>query len=197
MGKRSQGLRTFDSLKDLYPENRRLFCEILGVQDTNLQDLVHEAQSFAVGDSIDHLTGIFHTMEKLLDDDPGAAFKVNLHALSTYKCFPVSENWELDTDRVSALQDSQQGSEWFVADTGPFRTIFAGVVPLLDIKVDDLPKMDQVLESIALKKRFLSKNASSVPRTQGAVVLNHELTDAFRSKVDFIIRFDFLHPIPD
>ena len=197
IGKNSRGLRTFDGLKDLYPENRRLFCDILGIRDVSLKDLVHEAKYWAVEDSLDHITGLFHTMEKLLEDESTPSYHRNLHELSKHKIFPVSKNWNLDTDQVSALQDSALSTEWFIADTAPFRTIFAGVVPLLDISVDKLPEMDQVLENLGLKVRFLSKRAESVPRTQGAVALNHELTDAFRSKVNFIIRsvttnFEFL-----
>ncbi|KAG0645662.1 hypothetical protein D0Z07_8708 [Hyphodiscus hymeniophilus] len=195
IGKNSQGLRSFVGLKDLYPENRRLFCDILGIKDASLKDLVHEAKYWAVEDSLDHITGLLHTMEKLLEDENKPSPQNHLIELSKHKIFPVSKNWNLDTDRVSALQDAKLSTEWFIADTTPFRTIFAGVVPLLDISVDKLPEMDQVLEKIGLKGRFLSKHTESVPGIQGSVVFNQELTDAFRSKVNFIIRS--VKPYPD
>lgn len=134
---------------------------------------------------------MFHSMEKFLEENSATFnvnFNTNLYNLSTYKIFPVSKNWNLDTDEVSAMQNGLDTSEWFIADTATFRTIFAGVVPLLDIKVDHLAQMDQLLGKLGLKSRFLTEQAKSTPRTQGVVALNQELTDLFRSKVDFIIR---------
>jgi hypothetical protein len=185
-GKEPRDFRTFNSLKHIYLENKRLFCEVLGVQDATLKDFVEEAKCFAVGDSLAHITSVFHAMEKLLEDAPTDI--VDFKEIARYKNFPVSKNWKLDSDRVSAMETSFSYSEWFIADTAPFRTIFAGVVPLLDIKVQDLPQMEETLRRIGLKRRKLSKLATSVPRTEGAVELNQELTDIFRSKVDFIIR---------
>lgn len=68
------------------------------------------------------------------------------------------------------------------------RTTFAGVVPLLEIKVDDLLQMDQILTALDLKGRFLSRSARSVPRTKGVVEYRKDITHEFRSKVEFIIR---------
>ena len=184
----SRGLRTFESLKDIYPGNKRLFCEILGVQDVVLNDLVREARYFEIGDSVAHITSIYHTMENFLGEKNPLELQNCLVRLIASDSFPVSKNWKVETDQVLGLQSASVSSEWFIADTIPFRTIFAGIVPLFDIKVDDLAPMDQVLHHVGLKSRFLSKQAVSMPRTQGVVELNQELTETYRSKVDFIIR---------
>lgn len=169
-----------------------MFCQILGVQGANFEDLVEEAKHFEVGDSLAQVTSIFHTMERLLKE-PGdhESSKMDLFRLRFHNVFPVSKNWNLDTDRVSAFQTAAgvTSGEWFIADTAPLRTNFAGIVPLLDIKLDDLAPMDHVLDELKLKDRFLSQKARSIPRTQGHVEFKEELTEHFRSKVDIIIRF--------
>lgn len=43
-----RGLKTFDTLRDVYSLNERLFCEILDVRDATLQDLSDETKSFSV-----------------------------------------------------------------------------------------------------------------------------------------------------
>jgi len=184
-----QSLRRFTCLMDIYPSNKRLFCEILGVQDATLQDFIHEAKYFEPGDSLAHVTALFHTLEKLLEKDDTASNRTDFHRLHSFHMFPVSKNWKQEMHQVSGLETSSHGAEWFIADTTPLRAIFAGIVPLLDIKVDDLGAMDQVLGEMGLKDRFLSKVATSVPRTQGTVELNEALTKSFRSRVDYIIRY--------
>ncbi|KAF8849225.1 hypothetical protein BDZ45DRAFT_240473 [Acephala macrosclerotiorum] len=186
--KDTKDFRTFNVLKDIYPENKRLFCDILGVKNATLNDLVLEARKFTVGDSLAHITSMFHSMEKFLEEENAGYYNANLYNLQAYGIFPVSKNWNLDTDRVSAMQNGLKSSEWFIADTATFRTIFAGVVPLLDIKVDHLAQMDQLLGKLGLKSRLLTEQAKSVPKIQGVVALNQELTNLFRSKVDFFIR---------
>ncbi|CZR52451.1 uncharacterized protein PAC_02328 [Phialocephala subalpina] len=164
--------RTFESLKDMYPENRRLFCDTHGVRDVTADDLVLEARRFAMGDSIAHITSRLHCKEKFLEQDSSMTSNGNFHNPRACNIFPVSKNWNLDTDKVTAVQNGLTFAGWFIADTATFRTIFAGVV----------------LDKLGLKTRFLTEQAKSVPRTQGVVALNQELIDLFRSKVDFIIR---------
>ena len=186
--------RTFECLKDIYPRNKRLFCRFLGVEDVSVTDLAKEARQFKIGDSLAHITSMFHAIEKLLEEEPEPKpSKASIRSLGlTATIFPVSKNWDLDTDRVSGLMHAlKDPPEWFIANTSPFRTIFAGIVPLLDIEVDDLAAMDQILQEFDLKDRFLTKQAKSVPRTQGVVEFNQELTDSLRSKVDFIVRCVF------
>jgi hypothetical protein len=184
--KETQDLRTFVCLKDIYAENKRLFCEILGVGDVSLRDLTHEAKYFQIGDSLAHVMSIFHAMEKFLEEDETTASRNELGNLNGHSIFPVSKRNDLLADKVSSLKSN--AVEWFIADTSPLRTKFEGILPLLDIKIDDLAPMDQLLSELGLKSRFLSKQAKSIPRTQGVVELDQELTDALRSKVDFIIR---------
>jgi hypothetical protein len=176
---------------DIYPSNKRLFCEILGVRDATLQDFIHETKYFQAGDSLAHITALFHTLGKLLEEDDTASNRARFTNLRTVSMFPVSKNWKQEMHQVSALETSSAGSEWFIADTTPLRTTFAGIVPLLDIKVDDLGAMDQILEIMGLKNRFLSKCASSIPTTEGAVELNEALTKTFKSRDDYIIRYVF------
>lgn len=183
---KSQDLRTFTCLKDIYPECHSLFREILEVRDADIHDVLKEARAFKVGDELAYITSVYHCMEKMLedliDDVPDYAFKLVL--------FPVTKDWNKETTSATRLQTGEDASGWFVADTAPFRTIFAGVVPLLDIQVDDLMAMETVMRKAGISlSRRLSLNATSSPKTKGAVELRHDLTNAFRARVDFISRY--------
>lgn len=194
MGKDLLAFKTFTCLRDVYPGHRRLFRFVLDIRDVSLNDLIWEAKSLAVGDSLSYITSIYHSMEKMMEEDIESEGRNSRSAVQAFarcrdlKVFPASRNWNLDTGLVSQLHNSAVSSEWYIADTAPFRTIFAGVVPLFDIQVDDLAPMDQFLHEMGLKTRYLSKLAKSVPRTKGVVVHRQDLTETFRSKVDFIIR---------
>ncbi|PMD29974.1 hypothetical protein L207DRAFT_573917 [Hyaloscypha variabilis F] len=91
-------------------------------------------------------------------------------------------------EKAAMLMSLKSSGEWFIADTEPLNTKFRGLIPLLDIKVDDLTAMHQLGQQLDLGKRLLSKEVSNIPRTSGLVELDQELTDTLRSKVDFIIR---------
>lgn len=134
-----------------------------------------------------HVTSIFKTMSKLMEEDNSKSFRTYIKS-DLNKIFPVSKNWKTDTDLVSDIQNMSKSSEWFIADTAPLRTTFAGVVPLLDVKVDDLASIEQFLQELGLTNRFLRFQARSEAKTNGTVQLDENLTNLFKSKVDFIIR---------
>jgi hypothetical protein len=96
-GNESQTFRTFKSSKDVYPGNKSWFCNVLKLWDANLQDLTEETKSFKAGDSLKHITSTYHTIETLLEEDD----KKDPTPLDLYrddKIFPVSKNWNIDTN---------------------------------------------------------------------------------------------------
>jgi hypothetical protein len=132
---------------------------------------------------------MFHAIQKLYEEDPNSASDINFQQLFHSKIFPVSRNWNLEKDTVTALESADEQDAWFIADTAPLRTVFAGVVPLLDVRLEDLAAMETLLTRIGLRTRFLSRLVESVPKIEGEVVEDEELTELFRGKVEFIIRY--------
>ncbi|KAI9054809.1 hypothetical protein LZ554_001954 [Drepanopeziza brunnea f. sp. 'monogermtubi'] len=179
--------RTFKPLKPLYPKFKPLFWHMLDIQDANLRDLAGEARAFQPGDSLAKVTAIFKTMSKLMEEDEARFFQMYI-AKDLEKVFPVSKIWKTESEVVTKIESMAEGSEWFIADTASLRTTFAGVVPLLDVKVDDLGSMDELLRELGLSKRFLRTQAKSVAKCNGNVEFNQGFTELFRRKVDFIIR---------
>lgn len=184
-----RNLRTFESLDAIYPGHKRLFWEILGVREATLNDLVEEVKQFQIGDSLKQITTILHKMEKMMEEDSNVS-RTSLQALRYSRAFPITnpKNREKESERVTTLKNVSTVPEWFVADTAKLRTTFAGVVPLLDIKVDDQTQMDQVLTQLHMKPRFFSNAATSKPKVKGAIEFDQQLTDKIKSKVDFIVR---------
>jgi hypothetical protein len=185
--KDSESWKIFICLKEIYPAHKRLFCDVLDAWDASIADVVAEAKKFEPGDSLQHITSIFHAMSKFLEDDETAVAQTQLRSLKFQKIFPVSKS-EVMPEKAAMPMSLKSSDEWFIADTEPLNTKFRGLVPLLDIKVDDLTAMHQLGQQLDLGRRLLSKEVSNIPRTSGVVELDQELTDTLRSKVDFIIR---------
>ncbi|XMA12910.1 hypothetical protein WAI453_005701 [Rhynchosporium graminicola] len=139
--------RHFRPVGELYPGNKQLFWQVLGVRNSNLRDLIDEATQFWAGDSLMHVSAIFKAISKLMEADESKCFQVYAKR-DLEKVFPVSKNWKNDTDVVTEIKSMNESCEWFIADTAVLQTTFAGVVPLLDIKVDDLISMTTLLEEL-------------------------------------------------
>ncbi|KAL2075234.1 hypothetical protein VTL71DRAFT_177 [Oculimacula yallundae] len=179
--------RFFRPLSEIYPGNKQLFWHVLGVRDSSFRDLVDEAKLFRAGDSLAHISAIFKTISQMMEEDESKYFRLYIKK-DLEKAFPVSKNWKIENDVVTEIKSMDKSCEWFIADTAILRTTFAGVVPLLDIRVDDLLSMSTLLEELDLSSRFLRGQSHSVAKTNGNVRLDEQLTELFRTKVDFIIR---------
>ena len=179
--------KIFTCLNEIYPAHKRLFCEVLNVWDACLSDVIEEAKSFEAGDSLTHITSIFRAMSKLLEDEQTTDALNELRSLKKHKAFPVSTS-EVIPKQANLLSRLDIAIEWFIADTTPLNAKFRGLLPLLDIKVDDLAAMHRLGQKLGFRERFLSEQAINHPRTQGHVEYDEALTDTLRSKVDFIIR---------
>ncbi|CZS90250.1 uncharacterized protein RAG0_01389 [Rhynchosporium agropyri] len=163
--------RHFRPVGELYPGNKQLFWQVLGVRNSNLRDLIDEATQFRAGDSLMHVSAIFKAISKLMEADESKCFQVYAKR-DLEKVFPVSKNWKNDTDVVTEIKSMNESCEWFIADTA----------------VDDLISMTTLLEELGLTSRSLRGQAKSVAKTNGNVQFNEQLTELFRTKVDFLIR---------
>ncbi|CZT44957.1 uncharacterized protein RSE6_05219 [Rhynchosporium secalis] len=148
--------RHFRPVGELYPGNKQLFWQVLGVRNSNLRDLIDEATQFRAGDSLMHVSAIFKAISKLMEADESKCFQVYAKR-DLEKVFPVSKNWKNDTDVVTEIKSMNESCEWFIADTAVLQTTFAGVVPLLDIKVGNLISMTTLLEELAKQHRAKRK----------------------------------------
>lgn len=180
-------LRLSYCLKDIYPSNRRLFCDILGVKDVRIENLVNEVAKFQRGTDLSYMSRIFLEMEKFLQKD-SRALEPHVARLRGQRIYPTRNN-ELDRG-YSQLQYGNPWSnyQWFIADRRHLNESFRGKVQLLAFSVEQIIQMPYLLRALGCDGRRLSKAAKSVPVTKGSVNLHQEYIASLRPKAHFILR---------
>jgi hypothetical protein len=177
-------LRTIHVLKDLYPQNDRLFRTILGVEDAKIATLVQEARAITMSSGLDYILSLFLEIEKMLKDNTAAIMPVEIRRLPIFPVRKVGSVGGYDS-----LLNADSVDEWFVADCSHFHRSFAGKIPLLAIDVADIGRLKRVLQKAGVEKRRLSIVSNGSAQTNGGVSFLDVETSAFKSKVNSILRY--------
>jgi hypothetical protein len=170
-------------LKDLYPQNARLFCTILCVEDANIETLVQEAQAITLSSGLGYILSIFLEVEKMLKDNSIVNMQVETRKL---RIFPIRNVGSVTG--YDSLLAADSVDEWFIADCSHFHRSFAGKIPLLAFDVADIGRLRLLLHKAGVEKRRLSIISNGNAQTNGGVSFLDVETRAFRSKVNSILR---------
>ena len=178
-------LRTVYSLKELYPQNQKLFCDVLGVQDAKLGSLIQEARRLSLLDDLPYIANLFTEIEKFIKDE---IFDENLSGLRTGRIFPVRNS--SSRNGFDQLLTADSPNEWFIADCSHFQRSFNGKIPLLAFDVRDIGRMKRLLRKAGVENRRLSAVANGTAKTIGNVTVLENKTRVFKNKVNSILRYD-------
>lgn len=177
-------LRSVHALKKLYPQSQRLFCDILGVQDARLENLIREARLLSqLETDLSYITKLFLEIEKLIKDDTSESIT---RALRTSRIFPTRNAGS--RAEFDQLLRGDSTSEWFIADCTHFRHAFQGMIPFLAISVGNISRLKKVLRKAGVENRRLSAAAKGSAQTVGTVTFLDHDTSRFTAKVDSILR---------
>jgi hypothetical protein len=177
-------LRTVHALKELYPQNQKLFCDVLGVQDAKLGSLIQETRRLSLSDDLPYITNLFTEIEKFIKDE---TLDENLLGLRTGRIFPIRNS--SSRKEFDQLLTADSPNEWFIADCTHFQRSFKGKIPLLTFDVRDIGRMKRLLRKAGVENRRLSAVANGTAQTIGnATVLENE-TRIFKNKVNSILRY--------
>lgn len=175
-------LRIHIPLNETYPSCKRLFTDVLHVNDASMKDLIFEAVMFKKNDPLYYMRDIFLELEKFLEKDE--TYTVRLQSLVQKDCWPITDSGGLETfDELMSTDKT-----WFIADTMPLRMSFHGIIPLLAFSTDDISQLEHLVNYMQLGHRRLTLAAKSVPRTDGKVAHHRAYTALFQSKYEFIAR---------
>lgn len=178
-------IRKFSALSEIYPENRRLFCDILGIQDANLDHLVREAKEFSVADSLPYIIELLQEVEKYIKDETPES---SIRPLRDSNVFPIHQSSASARFELSSPGDSL--SEWFIADCTHLEESFRGKLPMLAFSVGDTGRIKRLLRMTGAENRKLSHAARGDAETVGNPRHWQDYTDTLRSKVNSILRYD-------
>lgn len=171
-------------LKDLYPQNGRLFSTVLGVEDANIATLVQEARAITMTSGLGYILSLFLEVEKMLKDNTAVAMPAEIRKLQIFPIRKVGSVTGYDS-----LFSADGIDEWFVADCSHFHHSFAGKIPLLALDVSDIGRLKRLLQKSGVEKRRLSIVSNGSAQTNGGVSFLDAETKAFRSKVNSILRY--------
>jgi hypothetical protein len=171
-------------LKDLYPQNGRLFCTILGIEDANIATLVREARAITMSSGLGYILSLFLEVEKILKDNTAVNMPVATRKL---KIFPIRNVGSVTG--YDSLLSADSVDEWFIADCSHFHRSFAGKIPLLALDIADIGRLKRLLQKANVEKRSLSIISNGSAQTNGGVSFLDVETRALRSKVNSILRY--------
>jgi hypothetical protein len=177
-------MQKFSALSEIYPGNRRLFCDILGIQDANLDHLVREAKEFPSSASLSYITELLQEVEKYIKDDTPDS---SIHPLRGSFIFPVRLSSASSGFNFRARGNSPP--EWFIADCTHLETSFRGKLPMLAFSVADTGRIKRLLRMTWAEDRKLSHAAKGNAETVGNSSLWQDYTDSLRGKVNSILRY--------
>jgi hypothetical protein len=180
-------LRTIHVLKDLYPQNHRLFCTILGVEDAKLATLIEEFRWMSTSWGLDYVLSLFLEVTKMLKDNNAVGVPAEIR---DNVLFPIRRVGSLTG--VDFYIRANDGDEWFIADCSHFHRSFAGKIPLLALDVADVGRLKRLIQKAGIDNRRLSIVANGKAETYGGVEYLDVETRAFRSKVNSILRYVIL-----
>jgi hypothetical protein len=177
-------LRSVYSLNSLYPDCRRLFTSLLGLQNANLQHLIMETKQFVSADSIHYISGVFRELEKFLDDKTSWS---ETSGLSEHNIFPVRTSTNQGSfDRLLGASSSHI---WWIADTTHLLRSFEGRIPLLALSVDDIGGLKRLLKFAKVDLRKLSHAVEGNARILGFMMPWEAQTKLLQKRANSILRY--------
>jgi hypothetical protein len=176
-------MRSVYSLHGLYPDNRRLFSNLLGLGDASLQHLIKEALQFTTTDDLEYITDVFLELEKHITDNTPTSETSSLRKQSIFPVQGVGTGL-----RFSSLRSSNAAHEWFIADATHLKKSFDNKVPLLAVDVADVGRLKRFLKAAGVEGRKLSHAVEGSAETVGSMWPWEQYTNRLRDRAEFILR---------
>lgn len=175
------------ALKNVYPSCQRLFRDFFLIPDATVSDVVRETKLIGLGDPLAYIKSLFLEIERHLEKDETANV---VNSLFTHDIWPVytTENEE-DWDFLGCANNSDP---WYIADRAYLLDSFAGIVPLLAFKVEDVLKMPLLIRKLGGDRRRLTRAAISLAQNIGVIHPDLTCQGNLRAKANFIARYVFL-----
>lgn len=183
-------MRSVHALKEHYPDNKKLFIDVLGVYDASIETIIQETRQFTRLVNLDYIRDVFLELEKCIKDLKDEVPATTAEPLHTRSIFPVRTISE--SSGFSLLRSSNSSTEWFIADSAHLARSFQGRLPLLALDVSDVGRLKRVFKVAKAEMRKLSNVADCTARVIGNEMPWPSYQDALRKKANFILRFVYI-----
>jgi hypothetical protein len=172
-------------LSQYYGRCKGLFCRILCLQNASLAHFVREAQSLKCTDQVSYIRNIFLGLESCIDraDAPN-----EVRLLRQMPIWPIrSKDSSHEYDYLGVGDETEV--TWFIADRTHFETAFKSKVDLLAFGVDDITRMEKLLQAVLeTSSRLLTTVAKSFASTSAHLTPQGSFSRSLQRKAGFILR---------
>jgi hypothetical protein len=187
-------LKEIGCLKAHYPTSQRLFCDMLGIKNADIDALVGDARKIKMTRSLENISELFHEISERLENDSSTEAKRTVSGLRSSCIFPIRKN-ERDAGFIE-LCTGDDSITWFIADRQHLLDSFHGIAPLLAFSPLDIMKMTKLFQALTFEKRMLSNAVKYEPMINGYATQHGDYSTRLQSKARFITRYSKSHPFP-
>lgn len=174
-------------LERIYPDLETLFRTHLHIPNLGIDHLIREATAMPLlaKPSVTYIEKLFlafssHVKHRGLT----AKQKQQLQALEIFPIVSSSDNAAFEY-----LTSAANKKPWLIGDRAHLRAQFEFITPLLAFNAKFIMKIRRFLLALDLKDKFLSEVATSITEAHGVVKLNKALTQKYRTRSKYLIRF--------
>ena len=181
-------LRSKIALNNIYPECQSLFFKVLGLKDTSFCTVVEDLYSLLGDVSTEDVVGQVKSL--LLDLSAFNRFSLKDECKTSGLLESAPLAFLPIYQPTTGMTDLQPlNGDFYIADEQHFVEIFKPCVPLLDFPLDEIRRLQGLLEALALKKRFLSSAHRSKCMVKAGPFVDISLTNEIRSKASDLYRY--------
>jgi hypothetical protein len=146
--------------------------------------LVAEARLIQNSTPLQHISKLFMEISKHLRDKPPMEAESSVKTLQGRRIFPVRD--KEDERTFNYLSSGESSQSWFIANYNHLRDSFHGIVPLLAFNIQEVKKMEHLIQALGLEARKLSCAVKSQAEQDGHASFHEGYSSFLRSKARFI-----------
>jgi hypothetical protein len=158
----------------------------LGIQNASIEHFIREAKNIKSGDQLEYIGNVFLELESWLDK---AATSEKVHSLRMMQIWPIRSKGSSSSYDYLGVGE-QRAVNWYIADRAHLATAFESKVSLLAFSVDDVARMEKLLQALAkTPSRLLTAVTKSFASTSAHLEPKEDFARMLRGKASFILRY--------
>jgi hypothetical protein len=169
-----------------YPLSVRLVRCIFASGDAKVDTMVAKAKLINRSTKLQDISELFAHFSEALHGLSFEKARLAVKELRGKSIFPVRESE--NQSGFDSLATSDEQSKWFIADRDHLRKSFAGRVALLAFKIEDMERIEYLLQLLELDSRKLSDRVKIDAIPPRGFKLMAEYSKSLRSKAQFLFR---------
>ncbi|KAL1632852.1 hypothetical protein SLS56_003342 [Neofusicoccum ribis] len=169
------------SLQSFYRDHEKLFREILGIRNADIQDVVQKLHSTQMkAEDLEYLKPLLLQLNIYIKR---GQTKSDIKSLRDAVIFPTRCGGDESVTLTSAADQS-----WFIADWSSFRKSFEGQISLLDFPPEQCLGLYPLFEALGMQQKLLSVSIKRKLHLKGDNIPSERFAQILRAKAVHLLR---------